>query len=140
MMIEKMTSNNNSTPILKLLNVSLFCIFVFIVIAVGYIQYSINTNAELIAGASIWDKSKTCHIAAYGKSYRRFGIIGRVIGLFSSRYIFRVYTSEGRLLKSSVWGFSTISEFSDTPLWAGTNAVYPTDKGYESWRIPECND
>ncbi|WP_373386820.1 hypothetical protein [Pseudomonas alcaligenes] len=87
-----------------------------------------------------WNEARTCYINAYIPRFSSLGALGKTIKLFSSDSFFRVYDKNGVLLKSSEW-LLWQREFAELEkaIWVNGHAIYPTDSGYASWTLPECN-
>jgi hypothetical protein len=87
----------------------------------------------------IQSNSRDCTIRAYTPKLSKYGVIGDLIRLFSSPTFYRVYSKEGVILRTSEWLFLQ-REFSDTDTakWIHSHVIYPTNSGYEGWKIPDC--
>ncbi|WP_454562246.1 hypothetical protein [Pseudomonas sp. AIG] len=84
-------------------------------------------------------ESGKCYMSRYAPDYDVLGLAGGIFELFSSKYFYRVYSSDGKLLKTSEWylwmreGNSGVA-----PEFEGEMILYPGSEGWESWIIPEC--
>ncbi|MDX5432579.1 MAG: hypothetical protein LPK20_03260 [Halomonas sp.] len=87
-----------------------------------------------------WSESERCYINAYIPKFSSLGVLGKTVKLFSSDSFFRVYDSNGVLLKSSEW-LLWQREFAglEGAFWVNGHAIYPSNNGYASWTLPECN-
>jgi hypothetical protein len=105
-------------------------------LGLGLLHYEANTSATLVDRT--WNDSRTCYIDVYGRNYDAFGAIGRAVALLSSSFTYRVFTSGGRLLKSTDWQLDQCPILDAAPVWAGQHVLYPTIHGYQNWRVPDC--
>jgi hypothetical protein len=95
-----------------------------------------GVTAQAVARHS--NESGECYLVTYVPGYHKLGLIGRVFGLFSSEYFFRLYTKDGALLESSEWNFRLTEMFAVAPEFHGPTVLYPGTQGYEDWWVPEC--
>lgn len=86
-----------------------------------------------------WNDSGTCYISRYAPDYRVLGGVGRFIEIFSSQYFYRVYSTDGELLKTSEW-YLWMREGNPgvAPEFQGEMILYPGAEGWESWTIAQC--
>ncbi|TVT86331.1 hypothetical protein [Pseudomonas sp. H3(2019)] len=86
-----------------------------------------------------WNDSGTCYISRYAPDYRVLGGVGRIIEIFSSQYFYRVYSTDGELLKTSEW-YLWMREGNPgvAPEFQGEMILYPGAEGWESWTIAQC--
>lgn len=86
-----------------------------------------------------WNDTRSCRIDAYAPRFSSYGVVGKLVKLFSSNSFFRVYRNDGVLLRSSDWVLRQC-EFAqlEKASWAGNQAIYPTSDGYQGWAIDEC--
>lgn len=84
-------------------------------------------------------ESAKCHISRYAADYAFLGVVGSIFELFSSRSFYRVYATDGQLLKTSEW-YLWMREGNPgvAPEFHGEMILYPGSEGWESWIIPEC--
>ena len=87
----------------------------------------------------IYSDAQDCSIKVYTPKLSKYGLMGDVVRPFSSPAFYRVYRSDGTLLRSSEWAlFQREFADTDTARWIHSHVVYPTYGGYEGWKIPEC--
>lgn len=88
----------------------------------------------------VWSNSGACYIDAYIPNYKKLGIAGRTVALFSGNGFYRVYSKDGRELKSSEWLLwqRDYPDFEGAS-WVNGNVLYSTADGYAGWTLPECN-
>lgn len=116
-----------------------FALALLSVLGAGWIYVKLSLAKEAEPFMTYWNNSHCCHIDAYAPRFATYGIVGKLVKLFSSDSFFRVYSKDGSLLKSSEWQlwereFAT----SEKAMWIGNRAIYPTSKGYEGWVLDEC--
>ncbi len=106
----------------------------------AWIYIKLQVSHDTVAYDSVWSPTGTCRIEAYVPRYSSYGVLGRMVALFSSNGFYRVYTKEGVELKSSEW-LIWQREYPDmeTARWANGHAIYPTGDGYAGWTLKECN-
>lgn len=84
-------------------------------------------------------ESGKCHISRYAPDYAFLGAMGGIFELFSSQFFYRVYTTDGRLLKTSEWNlWMREGDPGIAPELQGEMILYPGSEGWESWIIPKC--
>lgn len=84
-------------------------------------------------------ESGKCYIARYAADYGFLGIAGSLLELFSSQSFYRVYSIDGKLLKTSEWYlWMREGDPGAAPEFHGEMILYPGSEGWESWIIPEC--
>lgn len=87
----------------------------------------------------VWNESGSCYIDAYIPSYKSLGSIGKTLALFSGNGFYRVYSKEGREIRSSEWllwqrDYPNI----EGAFWSEGHVTYSTSSGYGGWSLPEC--
>ncbi|MGF6205455.1 hypothetical protein [Pseudomonas frederiksbergensis] len=84
-------------------------------------------------------ESGKCYISRYSPDYEVLGDLGGIFELLSSQYFYRVYSTDGKLLKTSEW-YLWMREGNPgvAPEFQGEMILYPGAEGWESWIIPEC--
>ncbi|WP_159971583.1 hypothetical protein [Pseudomonas sp. 8Z] len=87
----------------------------------------------------VWSESGACYIDAYITSYKSLGSIGKTLALFSGNGFYRVYSREGREIRSSEWllwqrDYPNI----EGAFWSEGHVTYSTSSGYGGWSLPEC--
>ncbi|TFH76877.1 MULTISPECIES: hypothetical protein [Pseudomonas] len=84
-------------------------------------------------------ESGKCYIARYAADYEFLGVAGSLLELFSSQAFYRVYSADGKLLKTSEWYlWMREGDSGVAPEFRGEMILYPGSEGWESWIIPEC--
>lgn len=107
------------------------------VLAFLYVKIEIGRSTTVYD--RVWSDSGACHIDAYIPSYEKLGVVGKTVALFSGNGFYRVYSKDGRELKSSEWllwqrDYPELEGAS----WVNGNVLYSTADGYASWSLPEC--
>jgi hypothetical protein len=101
----------------------------------------LKTEAAALAKlySTTWNEPETCYINSYIPQYSKLGTPGAIAKIFTSEAFFRVYSKDGKLLRSSEW-LLWKNEFTtdEQSRWVGGRAIYPTVSGYDGWIIPEC--
>lgn len=103
-----------------------------------YQRHTLHCISELILNTESID-SGACYIDAHIPNYRELGIPGKTIALFSGNGFYRVYSKDGRELKSSEW-LLWQRDYPDLKgaSWVNGHVFYSTADGYGSWSLPEC--
>lgn len=112
--------------VLLLLMVSLLCV-------------KLETGRSAKLYDRVWNESGSCYIDAYIPSYKSLGAIGKTLALFSGNGFYRVYSKEGREIRSSEWllwqrDYPNI----EGAFWSEGHVTYSTSSGYGGWSLPEC--
>lgn len=114
------------------------CLALAFVIAGFYVrEKATEAGGEDQASSS---STGACVLKTYVRNFSGLGIAGRIFGLFSTDYYYRVYSKNGDLLATSEWNLleSEAGE-SDHARWVHSRVLYPTTKGYGGWNLRECN-
>ncbi|EBS7636607.1 hypothetical protein CDR68_23230 [Salmonella enterica] len=116
-----------------------FLVSIFILLVVYFMTVKFLAYKNAIKKDFLWNGSQTCQLVTYLPNYTPYGIVGKILGLFSNQSFFIVLDDRGRELRSSAWRFWEY-QFSDdmAPEWHGIYVTYPTNDGWSGWRIPEC--
>jgi hypothetical protein len=104
-----------------------------------WLWVKIDTSRSATPHSIMPSNSQDCTMRAYIPKLSKYGIIGDLIRPFSSPSFYRVYSKDDVLLRTSEW-LLLQREFSDTDTakWIHSHVIYPTNSGYEGWKIPEC--
>lgn len=102
-----------------------------------YIKLSIARNTTVYD--SVWSNTGACRIDAYIPNYKKLGIVGKTVALFSGNGFYRVYSKKGIELKSSEW-LLWQRDYPDLEgaFWINGHVLYSTADGYGGWSLPEC--
>lgn len=103
-----------------------------------YVKFDISRNTSAVD--TTWNDSRTCYANVYVVSFTDYGVMGRIMRLFSSPTFFRIYDKERNLLKTSEWMLLQKEAVDLVPIqWRKIEVFYPMSDGYHSWRFPsEC--
>jgi len=118
-----------------------FKVMLWCFISLFTILFSIKVLAYIKATPieKMWNENETCYAITFIPNYKPFGGVGRILRLFSNQSFFVVYDKSGKKIKSSAWYFWE-DQYSDLvePEWSGVGFMYPSEKGFSGWILPEC--
>lgn len=122
----------------KLLTYATALILIMVTLLAFTVKYLAFYNA--IKVDSVWNKNKTCQIVAYSPNYKKYGVIGKVASLFGSDAFYSVYNLDNERIKTSAFYFwQNEFSYSMAAEWIGARAMYPTNDGWNSWKLPQCS-
>lgn len=126
-----------SKPYKKWIGICAASLFVLTLGPWLYVKLEVSRNTTVYD--SVWSDTGACRIDSYISRYSRFGVLGRLVALFSSNGFYRVYNKAGDELKSSEW-LLWQREYPDMEAahWVNGHAIYPTGDGYRGWTLPAC--
>jgi hypothetical protein len=107
--------------------------------AISFLYVKIEISRTTKVYDRVWSDSGACYIDAYIPSYRKLGILGKTVALFSGNGFYRVYSKEGIELKSSEW-LLWQRDYPDMEgaFWSNGHVLYSAAGGYGGWTLPEC--
>lgn len=107
--------------------------------AIAFLYVKIETARIAKVYDRVWSESGACYIDAYIHNYRKLGVVGKTVALFSGNGFYRVYSKEGLELKSSEW-LLWQRDYPDMEgaFWTNGHVFYSSADGYGGWTLPEC--
>lgn len=134
-----MSSERNDAVQADAVNIFVLASTVLVGVVFGFYVREKATKAGHEDQAS-WSPTGDCVVKTYVRNFSGLGMAGRIFGLFSSDYYYRVYSKGGELLKTSEWNlFESEAGEADYARWVYGNVLYPTTKGYGRWALRGCN-
>lgn len=111
-----------------------------LVSALAFLYVKIEIGRSTKVYDRVWSDSGACYIDAYIPSYKKLGILGKTVALFSGNGFYRVYDKDGKELRSSEW-LLWQRDYPDLEgvSWVNGHVFYATADGYAGWSLPECN-
>ena len=102
-----------------------------------YVKFEIIRSTKVYECA--WSNSGSCYIDAYIPGYKKLGILGTTVALFSGNGFYRVYNKNEKELRSYKW-ILWQRDFPDLEgaSWVNGHVFYSTADGYAGWTLPEC--
>jgi len=121
---------------------TVFSIVAFLAVACVAVGFYVREKATEAGSEDqiSWSSTGECVVKTYVRDFSGLGVVGRIFGIFSNDYYYRVYSKNGDLLETSEWNFleSEAGEV-DRARWVYGRVLYPTTKGYGGWSLRQCN-